>query len=228
MYALALTFDSFNLQCCSVARMFSSSAGWLVLVVLAEFLETSALETKFPTVCASPGTVCASWAGQPVQSKLLVLLTMFSLGLTRWGSPAAHNQIYSEVFLLPCKWHMECRSWFHRGEKMGPKSRWNSEGPLVLEVCRSDLSLHAYHGSAALMHTKCEEIGVYHWKPQPCAVHAQHTPWPQGKSVMHKECGFAAKCCKMQRWQLCSTEHSLGRCRDIFCMVLVSSFWAKT
>lgn len=88
MYALALTFDSFNLQCCFVAR-FSSSAGWRV--VLAEFIERSALETKFTPVCPNPGTVCASWAGQQVQSKLMVLLGMFSLGLTRWGTSVRHT-----------------------------------------------------------------------------------------------------------------------------------------
>lgn len=82
MYALALTFDSFNLQCCSVARMFSSSAGWLVLVVLAEFLETSALETKFTTVCASPGTVCASWAVSQYSPN-----SWFCLPCFPWDSP---------------------------------------------------------------------------------------------------------------------------------------------
>lgn len=74
MYALALTLNSFSLLCCSIARTFSSCAGWLV--DLLGFLERSALEPKFTTACPNPGTVCASclWAGQQVQYKLTVLL----------------------------------------------------------------------------------------------------------------------------------------------------------
>lgn len=147
MYALALTFDSFNLQCCSVARMFSSSAGWLV--VLAEFLERIVLGTKFTTMCPNPGTVYASWAGQQVQSELLVVLSVFSLGLTRWGSTQSDLHWGFEVFLLFWKLHLECRSWFHRG-KNGSKSL--AETVRIPWCCRYGemiYPMHAYHGTCS-------------------------------------------------------------------------------
>lgn len=80
-------------------------------------------------------------------------------------------------------------------------------------------------GGIAALRLTVSGIGVSDWEPWPCCP-SQHS-MALGESVMHKQCGFAAKCSKMQRWQLCSTELSLGRCRDIFHMMLVSSFWAK-
>lgn len=122
----------------------------------AEFLERSALETKLTTVCPNPG--CVSWAVSKDSPNSW--FTMFSLGLTRWGS----TQSDSEVFLLLLKLHMECRSWFPR-EKNGSKvllKHWGSPG--AVGVQKWFILYMPIMGCAALMH-KCEEIGVYNWKP---------------------------------------------------------------